>query len=105
MAVTGYKVRSTKKDGGTSTVYVEAAERSGRGEGPSSAGNDKIILDELTPVVDFAAGVLEQFKTLDAKALKIEFGVELGGSNGNPFVTQGLGKATFKVTLDWHADA
>ena len=103
MAITPYKVRSSKKDGGTTTVFVETAERTGRGETSLGSGNDKIVTDEMNGIVEFASGVLEQFKALQPKEIKLEFGVELG--SGNPFVTQGLNKATFKVTLDWSASA
>ena len=33
--------------------------------------------------------------------VKLEFGIEVGGKAGIPFVTEGSAKANFKVTVTW----
>jgi len=76
-------------------------------EGPRKAAGTgletvaKELVSELNVVAAMAGSILEELKRLQTSKVEVEFGVELGGKAGIPFVTEGTANANFKVTLSW----
>jgi hypothetical protein len=61
------------------------------------------IGEALVPVRALAERLIDAFRAARPSELTVEFGVELGGKAGIPFVTEGSASANFKVQLTWKA--
>jgi hypothetical protein len=62
------------------------------------------VTDALAPIRALSERLLEVFRAAQPSELTVEFGVELGGKAGIPFITQGSAKANFQVQLKWKPD-
>lgn len=103
MGLTAFKVKD--QDGNEHVVLIE---NDGGSDVPRPASAQDSITKAATslekalkPVTAIAHTVLTTLSAAVPGKITVEFGVELGGKVGIPFVTEGSSKANFKVQVTW----
>jgi Trypsin-co-occurring domain 1 len=78
-------------------VWVETADVAARGVDAV----DPIPTDLVQTIEDVGRALMVAAQALAPQKFSVEFGVEVGGEAGIPFVTKGTAKASFTVSLEW----
>ena len=106
MGIIAYKV---KQRGEKEPVLIFVQSEIDQSNVPRLAGIKQIkevahdFEEALEPITAVAESLLNALKAAAPGKVMLEFGVELGGKLGVPLVTEGSGKANFKVQLTWES--
>jgi hypothetical protein len=83
---------------------IVSAEIDSAPEGIDEAKVPQIPFEEVKKaLVGFGTDIGDAIKAISPDSASVEFGLELGGKAGIPFVTEGSATAHITVTLTWGA--
>jgi Trypsin-co-occurring domain 1 len=93
---------STKKAGESIREEEESLTSRGISEDlqKQTLQNFRAIQNTIYTYTTFTLGALKQIKNANISKVKLEFGIEIGGELGIPYITKGTAKSNLKINVE-----